>query len=109
MTSKAIQAIAEKIYSAAKILFDERIHDENYKKNLMIQLNDYYTSDNNDERYLRNLQFMFDHWCKSLPVIQPPPKIQVVRFHNPIRATALSDPQGLKSQGFGEEEETKGI
>lgn len=85
MTTRAIQSIADKIYSAAQILFNERIHDDEYKRNLMVQLNDYYNFDRKDEMYLRNLQFMFDHWCKTLPVIHSPPKKQVVRFFNPIQ------------------------
>lgn len=84
MNHRAVQAIADKIYGATLILFDERIEENNYKNQLLRQLDDYYKFQHKDETYLRNLQFMYDHWQKTLPQKETPPIKKVIKFFNPI-------------------------
>jgi len=79
-----IQSVADKIYQAAQTLLEERIHNAQYKQTLLLQLNDYYNYEQKDEVYVRNLQFMYDHWCRTLPINHAPPPKKVVRFYNPI-------------------------
>jgi hypothetical protein len=79
-----IQSVADKIYQAAQTLLDDRIQNLEYKQTLLAQLHDYYNYEHKDEMYVRNLQFMYDHWCRTLPISKSPPPKKSVRFYNPI-------------------------
>lgn len=71
MTPRHIEIVAEKIFNSCLQLLNERLENNSSKKQICLQqLNDYYNIKPKDQVYLKNLQFLFETWSKTIPKIE---------------------------------------